>query len=62
MRALLNLLPIAGCGLIYFTLFGVGRLIFGPAMTGVFYLAGAGLCVLFLYWDLNRRGWETLSQ
>ena len=53
---------IAGCALIYFSLFGIGRLIFGPAMTGVLYLSGAALCVGFLYWDLNRRGWETLSQ
>lgn len=53
---------VAGCALIYFSLFGVGRLIFGPAMTGVLYLAGAGVCVAFLYWDLNRRGWETLVE
>jgi solute:Na+ symporter, SSS family len=53
---------IAGCALIYFSLFGIGRLIFGPAMTGVLYLVGAALCVAFLYWDLNRRGWETLVE
>ncbi len=53
---------IAGCALIYFSLFGIGRLILGPATTGALYLLGAGLCVAFLYWDLNRRGWETLSQ
>ena len=53
---------VAGCGLIYFSLFGVGRLIFGPVSLGALYLLGAALCVAFIYWDLNRRGWETLSQ
>jgi SSS family solute:Na+ symporter len=53
---------IAGCGLIYFSLFGVGRLIFGPASLGLLYLLVAAACAGFLYWDLNRRGWETLSQ
>jgi hypothetical protein len=53
---------IAGCGLIYFSLFGVGHLIFGPASLGLLYLLAAAACAGFLYWDLNRRGWETLSQ
>jgi SSS family solute:Na+ symporter len=48
--------------LIYFSLFGIGRLILGPVMTGVLYLVGAALCLAFLYWDLNRRGWETLTE
>jgi SSS family solute:Na+ symporter len=53
---------VAGCGLIYFSLFGVGRIIFGPISVGLLYLVGAALCVGFIYWDLNRRGWDTLSQ
>jgi solute:Na+ symporter, SSS family len=53
---------VAGCGLIYFSLFGVGRIIFGPMSLGLLYLVGAALCVGFIYWDLNRRGWDTLSQ
>jgi solute:Na+ symporter, SSS family len=52
---------IAGCALIYFTLFGVGRLIFGPVFTGLVYLLVAVACGAFIFWDLNRRGWETLS-
>jgi len=24
-------------------------------------LAGAGLCIGFIFWDLNRRGFETLA-
>jgi solute:Na+ symporter, SSS family len=53
---------VAGCGLIYFSLFGVGRLIFGPVTVGFLYLLGAGLCGAFIFWDLNRRGWETLAE
>jgi SSS family solute:Na+ symporter len=51
---------IAGCGLIYFSLFGVGRLIFGPITLGIVYLLAAAVCGSFIYWDLNRRGWDTL--
>jgi solute:Na+ symporter, SSS family len=51
---------IAGCGMIYCSLFGVGRLIFGPAIQGVLLLMGAVLCAAFIFWDLNRRGWDTL--
>lgn len=53
---------IAGCGLIYFSLFGIGRLILGPAWIGFAYLVGAALCVAFIYWDLNRRGWDSLVE
>jgi len=53
---------IAGCGLIYFSLFGIGRLILGPVGVGVLYLVGAALCVAFIYWDLNRRGWDSLVE
>jgi solute:Na+ symporter, SSS family len=59
---LYNLLDwICGCGLVYATLFGVGKIIFGQ------WLAGVGLLVLALaagcviYWDLNRRGWKTIA-
>ncbi len=53
---------IAGCGLIYCSLFSVGHLIFGriPQAAGLSVLGI--LCAWFIYWDLNRRGWESLSQ
>ncbi|MGH9668994.1 MAG: sodium:solute symporter family protein [Terriglobales bacterium] len=52
---------VAGCALIYCALFGIGRLILGPVWLGLVLLAGAALCTVFLFWDLNRRGWEALS-
>ena len=52
---------VVGCALIYCSLFGIGRLILGPVWLGLVLLAGAALCTLFLFWDLNRRGWEALS-
>jgi SSS family solute:Na+ symporter len=51
----------AGCGMIYCTLFGIGRIIFGQVGQGLVLLVGAGLCVAFIFWDLNRRGFESLT-
>ena len=51
----------AGCGMIYCTLFGIGRIIFGQVGMGLALLMGAGLCVAFIFWDLNRRGFESLT-
>ena len=50
-----------GVGMIYCSLFGIGRLIFGPVWHGLALLAIAALCLYLLFWDLNRRGWDTLS-
>ncbi|MCI0348068.1 MAG: Na+:solute symporter [Acidobacteriales bacterium] len=52
---------IAGCTLIYCSLFGIGHLILGSTWLGVGLLVVAGLCAWFIFWDLNRRGWETLT-
>ena len=52
---------IAGCGLIYCTLFGVGRVIFGQYGQALPLLGLGVFCAWFIYWDLNRRGWETFS-
>jgi len=52
---------VVGCALIYCALFGIGRLLLGPVWLGLLLLAGAALCTVFLFWDLNRRGWEALS-
>jgi len=52
----------AGCVLVYATLFGVGKIIFGEAALGLGILtvaAGAGWLV---YWDLNRRGWRAVVE
>jgi Na+/proline symporter len=52
---------IAGCGMIYCALFGIGRIIFGELLAGLGLLAVGALCAWFIFWDLGRRGWETLS-
>lgn len=43
----------AGCVLIYMTLFGVGKIIFGQASVGLAFLALAALAGGVLYWDLT---------
>lgn len=50
---------LAGCALIYCSLFGIGKLIFGASLLGMSLLIVAALCAVFIFWDLNRRGWET---
>ena len=51
---------IAGCVLIYGTLFGIGKIIFGDAPTGLLFLTAAALGGGFIYWDLSRRGWKSV--
>jgi Na+/proline symporter len=50
-----------GCVMIYATLFGIGKLIFGEWLTGLLLLAAAGVAGWLIFWDLSRRGWQTLS-
>ena len=58
-----NLLDwIAGCVLIYMTLFGVGHILFGNWILGLVFLVVAIIAMLVIYFDLNKRGWETLSK
>jgi solute:Na+ symporter, SSS family len=53
---------VAGCALIYAILFGTGKIIFQEYLLG-FGLIGAGLFAgAFIYWDLNRRGWKSVSE
>jgi len=52
---------VGGCLMVYMTLFGIGKLVLGFPETGVLFLAVAALCGGFIYRDLSRRGWETLS-
>ncbi|MDQ7821199.1 MAG: sodium:solute symporter family protein [Candidatus Eremiobacteraeota bacterium] len=53
---------IAGCLMIYMTLFGVGNIIFGKTALGVVFLAIAAVSFWVIMRDLSRRGWETLAQ
>ena len=52
----------AGCVLVYMTLFGVGKVIFGQVGVGLAFLAAAALAAWVIYWDLNRRGWKTIME
>jgi hypothetical protein len=50
-----------GCLLIYCTLFGIGKLIFGEWLFGILLLAVAAAAGYLIFWDLSRRGWQVLS-
>jgi SSS family solute:Na+ symporter len=52
----------AGCVMIYMTLFGVGKVIFGETGLGLGFLVIAAACGAFIYYDLNRRGWKTVLE
>jgi SSS family solute:Na+ symporter len=52
----------AGCILVYMTLFGIGKILFGHTALGLGLLAIAAVAGAFLYWDLNRRGWKTVIE
>ena len=51
---------LAGCGLVYGTLFGIGKLVLQEPILGFAWLAFALGCGAFIWWDMNRRNWETL--
>jgi len=58
-----NLLDwISGCVLVYMTLFGVGKIIFGQTLLGLLFLVVAVVFAWVIYWDLNRRGWKTIME
>jgi solute:Na+ symporter, SSS family len=52
---------IAGCGMVYCSLFGIGNIIFGQTGRGIVLIVFAVLFLRFIWWDLSRRGWESLS-
>lgn len=56
-----NLLDaVSGCAMIYGTLFGIGKLIFGDTALGLGLLALAAVGGGIIYWDLSRRGWKSV--
>jgi solute:Na+ symporter, SSS family len=60
---MLNLLDWAcGCVMIYMTLFGVGKIIFGHPGAGVGFLLIAAVSGGIIYRDLNRRGWKSVVE
>jgi solute:Na+ symporter, SSS family len=50
-----------GVILVYGCLFGIGKLVFQQWGQGILLLAIAGVAGYLIFWDLSRRGWETLS-
>src|SRR5215469_1687618 len=52
---------VMGIVLVYGSLFGIGKLIFGAWVSGILLLTMAALAGYLIFWDLSRRGWETLS-
>jgi hypothetical protein len=52
---------ILGVVLVYGALFGIGKLIFRHWASGLMLLALAAVAGYGIFWDLSRRGWETLS-
>jgi SSS family solute:Na+ symporter len=45
---------VAGCGLVYGSLFGIGKLVLGDRSQGFAYLAGAALCAGVIAFNLTR--------
>lgn len=52
---------IMGCVMVYGTLFGIGKMIFGSWTSGLILLAASAISGYLIFWDLSRRGWQTLS-
>jgi len=50
-----------GCLMVYMVLFAIGKLLLGSTGTGLLFMAIAAISGYIIYWDLSRRGWETLS-
>jgi solute:Na+ symporter, SSS family len=49
---------IAGCVLIYCSLFGIGKIVLKEFTAGFIMLAVAAVAGAIIYWDLSRRGWK----
>jgi SSS family solute:Na+ symporter len=52
----------AGCVLVYASLFGVGKLVFGETELGLAILALAAGAGWLIYRDLDRRGWRAVVE
>ncbi len=51
-----------GCLMIYMTLFGFGKIIFGEYLPGFVFLAVAVISFSIIYRSMSKLGWETLSR
>ncbi|MBN1999074.1 Na+:solute symporter [candidate division KSB1 bacterium] len=53
---------LCGVVLIYAVLFGIGKLLFGEYLAALLYLAAAAVAGYVIYWDLNRRGFASVTE
>lgn len=53
---------IAGIVLVYSILFGVGKLILGQFLPGAFFVLVGLIAAGVIYWDLSKRGFETVVE
>ncbi|MFP4288488.1 MAG: sodium:solute symporter family protein [Bacteroidales bacterium] len=53
---------IAGCFLVLFSLFGIGRIIFGMYLDAILFLVIAGIAGFIIYRNLSRTGWEKVIE
>jgi solute:Na+ symporter, SSS family len=53
---------VAGCALVYGSLFGVGKLLLHEVPMGLGLLVLASVAGWVIYRDLSRRGWKTVVE
>jgi SSS family solute:Na+ symporter len=53
---------LSGVAMIYSFLFGVGKIVLGENGTGFLFLASGIIFGGIIYFDMNRRGWETIGK
>ncbi|HEX9615340.1 MAG TPA: sodium:solute symporter family protein, partial [Bacteroidota bacterium] len=53
---------LAGIVLVYMMLFGIGKLILGDIGMGILFVSIGFLAAGVIYWDLSRRGFETIIE
>jgi Na+/proline symporter len=59
---ILNLINwISGVAMIYSFLFGLGQIILGSIMLGIIFLLAGFIFGSIIFYQMNKRGWETLS-
>ncbi len=52
---------VAGCALVYCSLFGIGKLVLGSLGEAALFLGAAFISGYYIYWDFSRRGWQALA-
>lgn len=53
---------VAGCVLVFSSLFGAGKIILGETLTGIGFLLIAAAGAAVIYWHLSRIGWEKVAE